>query len=574
MSKTPIPCLVGFGGITPAGRASHDLGYTRMIYDLESEENKFNYLQSVLSLCDLFNESEDIPNFKKFVLDKENEVLENTLMRKFDYDFFRNNFWSYDYEMPANGCGQLPFQFNPAKHYSSRQHPKAIALTILAMADAFQDTGLDMKKIIDNYGRDKVGCFAGVAVGNLDNYSLDGLVSAYPLGQRASSKHLSFSLPEMSADFINAYVTGSLGVTGHYIGACATSLYNTSAALELIKSGKSELVIAGSAETIITPPAYNGFNSMGAMATDSRMRDLQKLLGEKEELDYTRFCRPFGDNMGMVCGESSGFAIFMSDRLALETGANIRGSFLNVNINADGNKKSISGPGAGNYFSMGKTFKDIEQVFGEDALRESTAVIAHGTGTPLNRITESHILSTFSKEFKVNNLPVTSVKSKLGHTMGAAGMDQLWSGMGAIKTQKFTGICTIPNLAEDVSKDGLDFYLENKEFDQRKDIIIINSKGFGGNNASAAFFSDDYTLKLIEKRYTKSELSSYKDKLSRTLTFRKENLDLAVKNHIDPIYNFDVDVLDIADLEISKDSIKTSTGFNYKLESDISSSDF
>ena len=264
----------------------------------------------------------------------------------------------------------------------------------------------------------------------------------------------------------------------------------------------------------------------------------------------------------------------MSDRLALETGANIRGSFLNVNINADGNKKSISGPGAGNYFSMGKTFKDIEQVFGEDALRESTAVIAHGTGTPLNRITESHILSTFSKEFKVNNLPVTSVKSKLGHTMGAAGMDQLWSGMGAIKTQKFTGICTIPNLAEDVSKDGLDFYLENKEFDQRKDIIIINSKGFGGNNASAAFFSDDYTLKLIEKRYTKSELSSYKDKLSRTLTFRKENLDLAVKNHIDPIYNFDVDVLDVADLEISKDSIKTSTGFNYKLESDISSSDF
>ena len=86
MSKTPIPCLVGFGGITPAGRASHGLGYTRMIYDLESEENKFNYLQSVLSLCDLFNESEDIPNFKNFVLDKENEVLENTLMRKFDYD--------------------------------------------------------------------------------------------------------------------------------------------------------------------------------------------------------------------------------------------------------------------------------------------------------------------------------------------------------------------------------------------------------------------------------------------------------------------------------------------------------
>ena len=124
----------------------------------------------------------------------------------------------------------------------------------------------------------------------------------------------------------------------------------------------------------------------------------------------------------MVCGESSGFAILMSDRLAMETGANIRGSFLNVNINADGNKKSISGPGAGNYFSVGKTFKDIETIFGGDVLRERSAFLAHGTGTPLNRITESHIMSTFAKEFGIENLPVSSVKSKLGHTMGAAGV--------------------------------------------------------------------------------------------------------------------------------------------------------
>ena len=78
---------------------------------------------------------------------------------------------------------------------------------------------------------------------------------------------------------------------------------------------------------------------MGAMTTDKRLKDLQAMLGEGEELDYTRYCRPFGDNAGLVVGESSGFAILMSDRLALETGANIRGCILNVNINADGNKK-------------------------------------------------------------------------------------------------------------------------------------------------------------------------------------------------------------------------------------------
>ena len=62
---------------------------------------------------------------------------------------------------------------------------------------------------------------------------------------------------------------------------------------------------------------------MGAMATDQRMKDLQSLLGEGDELNYQNFCRPFGDNMGMVCGESAGFAILMSDRLAIETGANL-----------------------------------------------------------------------------------------------------------------------------------------------------------------------------------------------------------------------------------------------------------
>ena len=73
-------------------------------------------------------------------------------------------------------------------------------------------------------------------------------------------------------------------------------------------------------------------------------------------------------------------------------------------------------------------------------------------------------MSTFAKEFDVANMPVTSVKSKLGHTMGTAGMDQLWAGLGALETQKLSGICTMPKLADDVFKDNLDYYLQNNEF--------------------------------------------------------------------------------------------------------------
>lgn len=570
----PIPCLVGFGGLTPAGRGSHNLSYSRMIYDLESDQNKFNYLKSVLTLCDLIDETTEAPEIEQLILSKENEVLENTLMRKLDYEFFRNTFWSYDYEMPANACGQLPFRLDPVTHYASRQHPKALGMSIVGFTDAMSDAGFDLRKEIDSYGRDKVGCFAGCAVMNMDRYSGDGLFASYPMGKRASSKHISFTLPEMTADFINAYVTGSLGITGHFIGACATSLYNLNAGVELIKSGKSELVIVGAAEAILGPPAYIGFSAMGAMATDERMTNLQQLLGEGEDLDYTKFCRPFGDNMGMVCGESAGFAILMSDRLALEVGANIRGCFLNVNINADGNKKSISGPGAGNYFSVGKTFKDIETVFGSKTLHEKSCFLAHGTGTPLNRITESHILSTFAKEFGIENLPVTSVKSKLGHTMGTAGMDQIWCGLGALESQKLTGICTIPKLADDVFKDNLDFFLENKEFNSQKDIAFLNSKGFGGNNATSALISSKLTEELLQRRFTDKELKAWKKKREATLKLREKNFELAINSDIEPIYEFDKDVLDLADLEISKRNIKTKTGFNYALNSDLTKSDF
>jgi acetoacetyl-[acyl-carrier protein] synthase len=570
----PIPCLVGYGGLTPAGRGSHNLSYSRMIYDLESDQNKFNYLKSVLTLCGLIDETTEAPEIEQLILSRENEVLENTLMRKLDYEFFRNTFWSYDYEMPANACGQLPFRLDPVTHYASRQHPKALGMSIVGFTDAMSDAGFDLRKEIDSYGRDKVGCFAGCAVMNMDRYSGDGLFASYPMGKRASSKHISFTLPEMTADFINAYVTGSLGITGHFIGACATSLYNLNAGVELIKSGKSELVIVGAAEAILGPPAYIGFSAMGAMATDERMTNLQQLLGEGEDLDYTKFCRPFGDNMGMVCGESAGFAILMSDRLALEVGANIRGCFLNVNINADGNKKSISGPGAGNYFSVGKTFKDIETVFGAKTLQEKSCFLAHGTGTPLNRITESHIVSTFAKEFGIENLPVTSVKSKLGHTMGTAGMDQIWCGLGALESQKLTGICTIPKLADDVFKENLDFFLENKEFNSQKDIAFLNSKGFGGNNATSALISSNLTEELLQRRFTEKELKAWKKKREATLQLREKNFELAVNSDIEPIYEFDKDVLDLTDLEISKKSIKTKTGFDYALNSDLTKSDF
>ena len=79
MSKTPIPCIVGFGGVTPAGRASHNLSHTRVTYSLESDQNKKDYIKSVLSLCNMADEIEESQSFEKYASEREQEVLENRM---------------------------------------------------------------------------------------------------------------------------------------------------------------------------------------------------------------------------------------------------------------------------------------------------------------------------------------------------------------------------------------------------------------------------------------------------------------------------------------------------------------
>ena len=158
--------------------------------------------------------------------------------------------------------------------------------------------------------------------------------------------------------------------------------------------------------------------------------------------------------------------------------------------------------------------------------------------------------------------------------MGTAGMDQIWSALGALDNQKLSGICTIPKLADDVFTENLDYFLEDREFEDKKDIVFLNSKGFGGNNATSALISKDLTLELINKRYSGSELSKWQGLQEKTLESRAQNKLAAINNEIEPIYEFDKDVLDLTDLDISRTNIKTSTGFDYKLSSDLGDEDY
>ena len=536
-----LPLIVGYGGINAGGRSIFDLSHHRMVFDDISTKQQKEVLQSLGHLMGT-NDSE--------------RILNKSLMRTIDSNFFKaHSFRSPD--LPTLAGGQLPSGFNPASTYNSRQHPRGLAMTIFGLSDALKSLGLSWEKILQKIPRQKISCISGCAVAQADKFGMGGMFQAPLAESRITSKHMAMSLGEGSADFGHSYVLGSMGSTGNYTGACATFQYNLKLGISMIQSGESLISIVGAAESGIVPEIYEAFAAAKGLAEDKNLIKLQEQLGEDSKSpNHRKICRPFGDNIGMILGESAQFVVLMEDSLALKLGLNIHGAALSSHIHSDGYKKSISGPGAGNYLTVGKTFNEIKKYFSSEGLNK-TFFHAHGTGTPQNRESESHIISSISKTFGINALPVTAVKSYLGHSLAAAGGDQMISTLGSWKNNLIPGITSTPKLAENVHKENVDFLLQNKKFeDGRFDFAVLNAKGFGGNNGTCLIASPSKTMKMLKSKYPKKDIQEYlskKQKIDDQLNQCKQDILLG---DIKSRYIFGEDVIDgMNDFEIEPDKI-------------------
>lgn len=454
----------------------------------------------------------------------------------------------------VQSAGQLPTGFDPEKLYQSRNHPRGLQLTVYGASDAINSLGIDWQIIREMVPADQISVYASSAMGQLDTNGSGGMLQAGLIGRRVSSKNCALGLAEMTADFINAYILGSVGTTGANIGACATFLYNLRQGLEDIRSGKYRAVLVGSSEAPLTPEVIEGYRIMGALAEDEA---LKKLDGIKDgEADYRRACRPFSENCGFTLSEGSQFLILFDDELALELGANIYGAVADVFINADGFKKSIPGPGIGNYVTVGKAMGLIRSILGEHSLRNNTYMQAHGTGTPQNRVTESHIFNEMARNFGIEKLPVTAIKSYLGHSLACAAGDQIMASLGIWNDGIIPGITSIDEIADDVHHSHLDYLLKHKEVDPETiDASFINSKGFGGNNATAAILSPFVVKKMLGKRHGKDAMLSHA-RLNENVSKNTRDYDndtIAGKNSL--IYKFGVGVIEGEELELSPDKI-------------------
>ncbi|MCY4044563.1 MAG: beta-ketoacyl synthase [Cellvibrionales bacterium] len=590
-----LPVITGFGGISPAGRSVFHHAYQRLVFDALTTEKKAETLKSLSALMG--------DHYKT-----EQGVLDNTLIRKIHKGTFdaQSVTWNkrfpvsmeqpltfqtkniglpdvipenwtvtplegrmsqvtihdnQDFMLPdqrvmaVNSAGQLPTGFDAAKLYQAKNHPKGIQMTVFGASDAIQMMGIDWDLIRSKVPADQVSVYAGSGMSQLDPNGNGGMMSARQMGKKVTSKQCPFGFAEMPADFINAYLLGSLGTTGTNMGACASFLYNLRQGVMDIQSGRSQIAIVGNAEAPILPEIIDGYSAMGALATDDELRQLDGLSAD-EAVNHRRACRPFSTNKGFTLGESAQFIVLMSDQLAMALGATIYGAVSDVFINADGFKKSISAPGVGNYITVAKSMAAARAIIGDRALRDRTFIQAHGTGTPQNRVTESHILNDVAKAFGAEQWLVGAVKSYLGHSIGCAAGDQIVSSLGIWDQGIFPGVTSIDHIADDVYHDSLHIPMQHLDVGANSlDIGIINAKGFGGNNASATLLSPHLTHAMLAKKHGRAGYAAYQKAnvpVQEASEYFKEK---TLSGEAEVIYQFDHNVCVDEDVSVSKECL-------------------
>ena len=569
-----LPVIVASGGINTAGRSSQRHAHNRLVINSINAELRNRTIKALGVMMDL---------------DIEDEILARTLVRRIEHQHFDPSSVAINHryriddvhgvvnlspdgfttsraqnalrglsagdtvlvptqrEFDVSAAGQLPMGFDPGALYTSRNHPRGLQMSIYAMSDALADLGLDWDQLVGSLPPDAVSVYVSSSMGQLDEAATGGMMTAGHRGERVSAKNCPLGFAEMPGDFINAYVLKSLGQTGPALGACATFLYNLQRGVDDIKSGRARIAVVGASEAPIIPELMDGYVAMGALATDKELRQLQGV-GEEGLIHYRSACRPFGENCGFVMGESAQVMILMDDDLALEQGAPILGAVPFVSVHADGAKKSIPGPGAGNYLTMTRAAQAARDILGEASFKRDGLVMAHGTGTPQNRSSESAIFSTVAQALSVDDWRVSAIKSHTGHSLGAAAGDQTSALLGIWESGWIPGIGSIDKLASDVATDRLSFALRDVETADCA-YALVNSKGFGGNNATATVLSPEVSMKLLEKRHSAGAVSKWRGAHEVVERARSDIESARLRGDWQPMYRFNDGVLSDGDIK-------------------------
>jgi len=342
----------------------------------------------------------------------------------------------------------------------ARRTSRAIQLAVVAAREAVTDSGLDVAGEADD-----VGVLIATGVGGLEWLERCAITLAGDDVRRVSP----FAIPAMTVDMPAGMVAIDLGARGPNLAvssACASGTHAVGEAAEWIRRGDATCVVAGGTEAAVTLVGVGTFAAMQALSTRND--------------EPQRASRPFDRGRdGFVMGEGAAVLVLEEWEHAVRRGARIYAEVAGYAATADA--AHITQPdedGRGAYRCMTRA---LERAGAQP--QDVGYLNAHGTSTPLNDSAESRVIRRVFGEHAAR-LPVSSTKSMTGHLLGAAGALEAFFSVMAIHGRYLPPTINLDDL--DPECEGLD-HVANTGRAAEPRLVLSNSFGFGGHNASLVF---------------------------------------------------------------------------------------
>ena len=384
------------------------------------------------------------------------------LISKFDTSDFQTKI---SCEVPLkNDQDSSASSFDSSKWFSSKDLRKVddfIIFGVAAAEMALEDSLLKNH----NFDPNKIGVGVGSGVGGLPSIEKASLI----LNEKGPKRVSPFFIP---GALINL-VAGQISIRNNFKGpnlasvtACSSGTHSICEGAEMIKRGKADVMIVGGAESAICPVGIAGFSACKALS--SNFND-----------EPTKASRPY-DRLrdGFVMGEGAGFLVLEDLEHALLRNAKIYAEFKGYGVSGDAHHiTSPADDGDGAYRSMMMAIEDSNY-----AVDEFSYINAHGTSTPKGDEIE---LKAVERAFESNldRISMSSTKSSIGHLLGAAGAVEAIFSILAIENNIVPATINLDDLSIDTKLDLVPHMSKEKNID----VVLSNSFGFGGTNASVIF---------------------------------------------------------------------------------------
>jgi 3-oxoacyl-[acyl-carrier-protein] synthase II len=367
-------------------------------------------------------------------------------------------------EMPVKIAGRVAVEPTEVlERVKARRLDRSSQFALVAAMEAWRDAGLEDAEL----ERERLGVAMASGIGGvntlLDNY--DALKEKGP--RRVSPLAVPMLMPNAPAAQISLLV-GARAAVNTPVSACASGNEAIALAVDQIRLGRADVVLAGGTEAAIHPLPMAAFANMMALS--------------KNDGDPTTVSRPWDTGRdGFVLGEGAGVLVLESEEHARARGAKIYAEVLGAGITADAHDIAQPDP-AGRGGSRAILRALAESDIGPDAIHH---VNAHATSTPQGDIAEGLMLHATLGEH-VGQVVVTSTKSMTGHLLGGAGA------LEAIATVLALHHRLVPptiNLDDQDPQVDLDIATKARDLPLGDIAALNNSFGFGGANVAVAFGS-------------------------------------------------------------------------------------